>query len=448
MAFYLFWPDSSLLEREGFSSVSHVPCIFNGEWSYEKLASRYLRERALLEWTPVQDGVYGFGGGKYPGHGSLRVYGYALCNFLEWCQLRGLALADLDYTRHLVQGYQAEMLAGLWSANKTSLKPKTVNLRVKEALHYVRWAVDRGVRPAFRVTTVIRKIKANSAANSHGHQALRIESRAGAVRPNPMQLSLPTDEAVRQWFQSVEIEKGPTKALMCELILKTGIRREEAVQWRLDTLPEDRKAWKARGDYIDVAIRYGTKGTKYRDASGEDVGPERVIQLPLELALRLAYYREFVRPRQRAEFVREAPDATERRRRMRTQPKRLFLSDSTGEPISAQSLYEAWTDVTRLPFKGWAPHPGRHYWACKTLLTALAGSLRVHGTARQVPLDWISGAGQSIISLVIQPQLGHVSAETTNTYLGWAHRALTITSLQDDYAAALEAVLQKEELDG
>ncbi len=46
------------------------------------------------------------------------------------------------------------------------------------------------------------------------------------------------------------------------------------------------------------------------------------------------------------------------------------------------------------------------------------------------------------------PQLGHVSAETTNTYLGWAHRALTITSLQDDYAAALEAVLQKEELDG
>lgn len=428
--------------------MSHIPCIFNREWSYEKLASRYLRERALLEWAPGHEDIAGFGGGKYPGTGSLRVYGYALCNFLEWCQMRRLELADLDYTRHLVQGYQAEMLAGLWSANKTPLKPKTVNLRVKEALHYVRWAVDRGIRPAFRVATVIRKIKADSAVNSHGHQMLRIESRAGAVRPNPMQLTLPTDEQVRLWFEAVKIEKGPTKALMCELILKTAIRREEAVQWRLDTLPEDRKAWKVRGDYVDVSIRYGTKGTKYKDANGDEIGPERVIQVPLELAVRLAEYREFVRPGQRAEFVREALDAAERRRRMRQQPKQLFLSDSTGEPISAQSLYEAWTENSRLPFKGWSPHAGRHYWACKTLLTALVGSLRFQVKDRQVPLDWTTGAGQSVISLVIQPQLGHVSAETTNVYLGWAHRALTITSLQDDYAAALDEILALEDIDG
>lgn len=61
----------------------------------------------MLEWSPVQDDIAVFGGGRYPGRGSMRVYGYALCNFLEWCQMRRLALTDLEYTRHLVQGYRA-----------------------------------------------------------------------------------------------------------------------------------------------------------------------------------------------------------------------------------------------------------------------------------------------------------------------------------------------------
>ena len=340
------------------------------------------------------------------------------------------------------------MLAGLWSAHKSPLMPKTVNLRVKEAIHYLRWAADRGLRPAFRVEVVVRRIQADTFRNSHGHESLRIHSRAGSVRPNPLQLTLPTDKAVAAWFQSVRIERGPTKALMCELILKTGIRREEAVQWRVDTLPEDKSAWKVRGDYVDVTIKYGTKGTKYRDAEGQETGPQRVIQLPVELAVSLSHYREYVRPGLRATFVRSASDATERRRRMREKPKQLFLSDATGQPISAQSLYEGWTTTSRLPYKGWAPHLGRHYWACKTLLKALTGSIDPNADSRQVPLDWISGAGHSVISLVIQPQLGHVSAETTNAYLGWAHRAITITALQCEYAESLDQIVQREVLNG
>lgn len=445
VAFYLFWPDLNLLDSRGFESIGHVPCVFNGDWIYQHLPSRYLRERALLEWAPKNEPYGLLASGRYPTQQTLQVYGYSLCNFLEWCEARRVDLAEVAYTRHLFSGYQAEMLSGRWSAAARRLSPATVNLRLREAIHYVQWAADRGLREAFTVQFTLRNVKANNPLASTGHRSLAITTRAGSVRPNPMNLVMPTDQQVRLWFESVRIRKGPTKALMCELILRTGIRREEAAEWRLDTLPLENNRWRTKGDFVDVLIKHGTKGTKFRDEHGDLVGPSRYIQVPIALAESLAHYREFVRPGLRAAYVRNAASPQERRSRMAKPPKQLFLSDATGAPITALRLYEAWTSAGRLPYKGWAPHQGRHYWACKTLLESLKPSDRPtphqEGSAA---LDWISGSGMSVIQIVIRPQLGHLSAETTNAYLGWAYRALTTTQLQDEYASALEAILEQE----
>ncbi len=443
MSYYLFWPDPDALSAAGYGAIAHVPCIFQSNWIYEDMASRYLRERALLEWVPGTDTLMAWMRGRRPTRASLETYGFALCNFLEWCEFRGLDWHQVQYLHNIVNGYQEEMLVGAWSASKQPLKSSTVNLRVKEACHFLSWAAHRLLRSAFHIESTLRHVVAPSYHSTHGHRPLEVQSRLGSVRPDPKTLRIPTDQEIASWHTAVRIERGYTKALMCELILKTGIRREEAVQWRVDTLPLSRDGWLARGDCVEVSISYGAKGPKRIDAKGVEQGPSRVIALPLSLAMQLDHYREFIRPGQRAAFVRAAPSVEERRRRIRLVPQQLFLSDFTGEPVSAQSLYEAWTMVSRLPFKGWAPHQGRHYWACKTMLRAIRERICMLDLAGQsaVTGDWTSGCGMDTIQLVIRPQLGHVSAETSQVYLVWLQRTFTLTTLHDEYEKSLEEVI-------
>lgn len=398
----------------------------------------------MLEWTPSNDFGFRSSSLRYPTKQTLQVYGYSLCNFLEWCDARKVSVAEVSYTAHLYLGYQAEMLDGRWSSTSRRLSPATVNLRVREALHFIQWAADRELRGSLRTETVLRQARVAPNTRYTGGTAVIAQTRAGTVRPNPINLVMPTDQQVKSWLQSVRIEKGPTKALLCELILRTGLRREEAVEWRVDTLPEQQSAWQITGDYVNVLIKHGAKGPKYVDGHGEEIGPARHIRVPLDLAQRIAHYREYVRPGQRAIYVREAKSSNERRKRLSHVPRQLFLSDATGNPIAAGRLYEAWTTVGKLPFKGWAPHQARHYWACKTLLEALrrpAVTGRLSGSAPA--LDWVTGAGMSVIQMLIRPQLGHVNVETTNAYLGWAYRALTLTTLQDEYVDSLESIFME-----
>lgn len=396
-----------------------------------------MRERALLEWSK-QGELRTTISGKFPTKKSLTVYGEALCNFLEWCELRRQDWKTIQYVDQLVYGYQAEMLGGTWSASGKALAAATVNLRIKEVCNYLTWASDRQLRDRFEVLESAKRISSYVVNNSSNHTAKNTSMRAGAVRPDPRTLSLPTDEQISIWHKSVLIEKGRTKALMCELILKTAIRREEATQWRLDTLPLRRTDWRVFGDNVEVRVSYGAKGTKYKTANGEERGPERVIVLPLELAEKLATYREIVWPGLRAKYVRAAASDTEKRTRIKQVTNRLFLSDFTGTPISAHSLYEAWTEASKCPFKGWSPHGGRHYWACNTLLRVISGrakSLKIH---KDTPTDWITGSATDTLLLVIKPQLGHISLETTELYLVWIQRAFMLSEMNHEYTNFLE----------
>lgn len=439
------------MREAGFSALSHIPFVLGEAWLYHDAASWYLRDRAMLTYVPAIDSGAAQASGRYPTRKSLENFARALTNFLEWCEARQFDWRTIEYTQHLVNGYQAEMERGSWSVSGKKLSARTINGRVGEACHFLDWAGQRGLREPFKVITVIKTVSQPTHRNSRGHEAIQKTVRAGRVRPDPVHLRLPTDAEVDAWHRSVRIKSGYTKALMCELILKTAIRREEACQWRVDTLPLDRSDWLIRGDSVTVTIEYGTKGTKTRegDDSVEDDerGPARSIVMPLSLAEKLAHYREFLRPANRAKFVRGAPNDAERRARRRAPNNLLFLSDTTGRPVRASRLYDAWTSASRLPFVGWSPHGGRHFWACKTLIAAIERHRRDAGgnvPAASLSPTWIHGCASDALLLEIKPQLGHVDPSTTELYITWVTKTFAQSDLHDAHLADLEGVAVSE----
>jgi len=439
-AHYLFWPAPEHLVAAGFPTIAHVPCIFDSEWRYHEVASRYLRARARS--------LNNLGGHRrhqnrprYPTKKSLRSYGESLVNFLEWCASSSRDWVTLDYTDDLLHGYQADMSTGRWSARRVSLQARTINKRIDEACKFLQWAAGQGLREPFDVPMREVATPAKSSTSTRRGEWVS-EVRVGSVRPDPTTLRIPRDEEVTAWHRSVLVESGPTKALMCELVLETAVRREEAVQWRIDTLPINPDDWNITGDKVMVKIRHGTKGPKRKDESGAEIGPARDISLPLTLAYALHQYRETVRPKLLAAYVKSASSLEEKRARMKNATQRLFLSDHNGEPVSAQRFYEAWVGASRLPYPGWSPHLGRHWWACKTLLTVcrlrlgVAPGGQVFGETEGV---LISSANDAIM-LVLGPQMGHISEQTTKMYLVWIQRIFMLATLHDDYEQALESV--------
>jgi len=110
--------------------------------------------------------------------------------------------------------------------------------------------------------------------------------------------------------------------------------------------------------------------------------------------------------------------------------KRLFLSDYNGRPVSAQRLYDAWTDVSVLPIECWHPHLGRHYWACMQIVNHIEKMKKAMSKPAGVSENnWITGLASDVIGSIIKTQLGHVSAETTELYLKWVRQIYLITPI-------------------
>lgn len=436
MSFFLAWPDPHLMNDAGFGRVQEIPAFYDSSWKYQDEPSKFLRERALCEYRPPNF------------RASVRVltlktvkgFGESICNFLEWCELRRLDWRTLEYDAHIFSGYQTEMSSGRFATHNVGLSPATVNLRVQEACNFLDWAAQRGYRNKFSIPTTFSKVPRGNPLLSHGHIPKSIEVRVGRVRPNPKKLYLPTKQVVERWLECVRIEKGEVKHLMTELIIKTAIRREEAVQWQLDTLPLNKDDWKIVANQVFVTIEYGAKGAKQYNRKGDIVGPSRSILVPLELALRLHTYRETKRLKYFANYVKSAATDAERTARRNKPFQQLFLSEFNGKPISHQTLYDTWTEPTFVPYKGWSPHLGRHYWACMELLTELEKHLAFvkNLDKANVPLDWMRGNVQDAIMLRIQPQLGHIDKKTTDLYIDWVTQYFRGTGLSDEFEAALE----------
>lgn len=438
MTNYVMWPILGMMQESGFQHLAKIPFVITEANGYHREASWYLRDRAQAAWTPGNTQP----SGRYPTRQSLSTYASSLVDFLDWCQATSRDWHTVEYTSDLVFGYQQQMASGLWSASGKPLSAQTINMRIGEAMRFLQWSAARSLRKPFEAITVTRKVSLPSHQHAGKKVQKEVEIRAGKVRPDPVTLRLPTAQEVARWLRGVEIEKGATKALMCDLIVQTAIRREEACQWRVDTLPESNKDWNVNGDTVTVKLEYGTKGGKTFDENGDERGPSRNIVMPLTMAERLDKYRTNVRPTNRSKFVKaNSSTPAERRELAKAKPRQLFLSDSNGLPIQDHTLYDAWTNVSYLPFEGWSPHGGRHYWACSTLLAAIKKDAAALGSVLSAATssNWITGCANDTMMMRIKPQLGHVSAATTELYLTWVLNASAQVNLNDGYQAALDS---------
>ena len=359
-----------------------------------------------------------------PSFQTIKNYAYWLANFLEWAELRGVDPTTCDYSAHILGRYQADMLDGVWSRDGVGLSPNTINLRIQLACDFVSWLAAKGYRSAFVVPSEIVTRRDGSATSSIGHLVRDVPVRVGKVRTKKRSLRMPTNDEVRAWLGRVDERFGETKGLMCEIILLTGLRREEVSCLRVDTIPEDRQEWRVNNPeapYLDqqvrVTIKFGSKGPSYGYDHGDKIGPEREIWVPLHLVERLQDYRKRLRNPALRRWIKSAPSPTAQKHRI-NETVHLFLDEQTGNRITSRDLYRAWTGVL-LPFKGWSPHLGRDWWACSTLWSEMKKHEALLALGMDAPLALLESSAVSAVRFVIQPQLGHSHESTTMIYLQW-----------------------------
>jgi integrase len=421
MAWKVEYSDPEVTTRAGFGKVAHLPFIMDSRPGYYRLGSRYLIDRGLAEWDPVQRG----NGPRStpPTDQTMKNYADWLVNFLEWAEIRGIDLMTCGYTEHIHQRYQMEMLKGIWSRDGAPLSPTTVNVRVQQACDFLTWMADKGIRERFDIATEVVQVKTRKATSSTGHRMQDKVVRKGKVKLKKRKLRIPTDEKLGAWLDRVYKKHGETMGLMCEMVLLSAMRREEVASLRVDTLPEHRADW-----HIDDAakpkdqqrvlltIRYGAKGRDYGTDHGDKIGPARDLWIPLVFAERLDAYRKTKTGRTAAlrRWVKAATNVAEQRRRI-ADAVHLFLNEETGERLTSNQLYHAWTSV-ELPYKGWSPHLGRDWWACTTLWREVN-----KGVDDDTPhaLEAMGSHAMMVIRLIIKPQLGHADENTTMIYLQW-----------------------------
>ncbi len=246
-----------------------------------------------------------------------------------------------------------------------------------------------------------------------------------------------------RWINSVQSNSGYVARLACDLVLMTALRKSEVSCFRVDTIPLEPRDWhianptdiEARQQVV-VHIKYGAKGPKLGVDHGDKIGPGRVILIPLLLVKRLHEYRLTLRAKQISAWVKTVPGAKAQNER-RLSAVHLFRDERTGDRLTARRLYSCWTQA-ELPFAGWSPHKGRHWWACATLwrkVMAVQSPQRFKD--QSMPLDLMAYA-KDVIRLEIQEQLGHSSIQTSLIYLRWLRKMLAIP-VPEDYRLFLEA---------
>ena len=440
MSFKVCYSAPAVTARAGFGKVAHLPFILDNRPGYHRLGSRYLIDRGLGTWNPETRDK----GSRAtrPSKKTIKNYAYWLANFLEWTEVRGVELRRCDYVEHVQGRYQSEMTQGLWSAEGRGLMATTVNPRVQQACDFLTWMADKGEREPFHIPNETVKIKVGSAISSIGHRAKDVTRRVGRVRQNKRRLRMPTEAELYGWLTSVNAKHGGLMSLICETILLTGLRIEEASALRLDTLPEDPRHWHLSNtdapkseQQVLVDIRYGTKGPDYGEDHGDKVGPERSILMPLALAEKLHEYRQRLRNPALRKWVSGAVNAQERKERI-TRAVHLFLHEGTGKRITADNIYRAWKKA-ELPFDGWSPHLGRDWWACSTLLREIERHERLKELGQAVATQLLESVGMTVIRMRIQPQLGHRSETTSLIYLQWVSDRFG-GALSVNYDAAFE----------
>ncbi|WP_377705484.1 hypothetical protein [Pseudoduganella sp. UC29_71] len=430
--FRVVYSTPGVLESKGFGRVAHLPFIMDDRPGYHRLANQFLIDRGLGIWEPKQRGKEE--SALPPSSVTMKDYAHWLANFLEWCHVRAKDPLKANYKIDLIQHYQVEMQTGIWSRDNVGLKPRTINVRVSIAAEFLTWAADKGLREPFHIPKIIKTYSSYSPSIFNGRETKSVETRKGKVREEKRRLGLPQEVEIFDWLQRLNL-RCTTEALIAETILETAIRRAEAAAWRVDTLPIDPREWRIvnpekpiEHQAVLIDLRFNTKGPEYGRDHGDKIGPHGIIRIPMPLAQKLHVYRERVRPKALVLATRKAKSRSEAER-IRHDAVHLFLNPRNGNRYTGDNIYDFWRSVDRP--RGWSPHLARDFWACSVLWKHIQQYWSIVDRALNMKVDEsvfkiLQLQAETCIQLTIQPQLRHVSQETTIVYLQWLSDRLGI----------------------
>jgi integrase len=415
----VFRPNRARLITLGYARLAHVPVLFDSKYRYCREYNWYLRDRATLNWHPSENAVVNRRI-DFPSVTTLINVAYRLTNFIEWCEANGLDWASMTYDGIL--RYQDDQAEGRWSAAQRPLDAQTANPRADEATNYLRWAADRKLRPPFELRLVT-----SSRRSDTGRKVALLKVRAGRrkqCRSSHLMtaLMLPRIPEVRKWLLAVRQTRGYAKYLACRFILEAGPRRKE-----VEAITAD--CWPSNAVLDELQLRdMPLAPVRLLETKG---GRPRTIQVPLAFAQEVRDWIDGRRLQFAVAFYKRSGRRTDR----------LFLSDRRnfeGIPLSAQTIYDCFHEVAPKPAR-WSPHFGRHTHACLFLLQMLEAEAKVlnANTASECSKgsrlgtmgpDWINSRGNYWMN-ILRRQLGHVSEETTETYLRWLVTATQTATL-------------------
>lgn len=440
MHYTVYFSDPEITASKGFGKVAHLPCIFDAQPSYHRLGSEYLIDRGLGVWHPKLPQT--LQPAAPPTDRTILNYANWLANFLEWAEKRHIDISTCTFHEHVYQRYQTELIKGYWSRDGKPLAPATVNAYIGTACDFLTWMAYKGHRTRFDVPSKTIVVNVANPVNSRGHKRLTVEVREGKVRKNQTTIRMPSDDELKVWLAAVYTQHGCVRGLMCETVLMTAMRRSEIEAFRVDSIPLDPRRWHISNPtasdaekLVRIQIQFGTKGPSYGKDHGDKIGPKRNILVPLHLVKRLHQYREDARLHHLNVWIKAVRGATQQHARL-AGAIHLFRDEASGIRLNGKHLYNAWTGVP-LPFKGWSPHQGRHWWACSVLWRELKQFDSGKKSERDQITPVISHFAKDVIRLQIQPQLGHASDDTSFIYLHWAMDMLGI-ALPEQYRDYLD----------
>uniref|UniRef100_Q07NR5 Phage integrase family protein n=1 Tax=Rhodopseudomonas palustris (strain BisA53) TaxID=316055 RepID=Q07NR5_RHOP5 len=401
----------------GFARFKHVPVLFDNAWHYMREHSRYLRERAVLAYRPLDDR------GDFPRPKTLERIAHTLSNWDAWTVSKGIDWRQASYDH--VLHYQNDQVNGAWSKSGEPLDASTANSRADEVTHFLRWAHLTGLRPSFEFKMTLKQ-------TSIGGKIRTIAVRVGRAKSSnsPPELGhLPKAEEIKAWLESVRMRRGEAKHLACRFVLETGARREEVAQVKVQHWPTEKSvdaAIRAGDAFVTMTLRDGTKGAKPRNIKVPVSFARNVLTW---LPKRATYtYRYFKRTGKRTD--------------------RLFVSDSgqhAGIPLSGPTIWKAFHEVEPRP-EDWTPHKGRHAHACFLLIYALENEAKAAGmNMKLMGVDWIRDRGKHWLDL-LRRQFGHVSSETTELYLRWIITSVGLAKMAAGWHEFLNSDDQKEQI--
>lgn len=431
--FTIVYPTPKGETATAYPAAVGIPIIFDRRPGGHLLALRFLLDVAYAKWrfpTGFREAV----GAKKLTRKSLKDVAERLCNFLDWADRRSVDLHRCTYDKS-VGRYQLEMVGGAWSRSGDGLAEATVNVRVDVAVQYMRWMADVGERDRFDV-------QLKEVTQSYGRHDSSVRTsktvivREGRLTMKPRLLTLPERSGVLKWLREAKKSGGTAFELMAKSILRAGMRREEVVCLRVNSLPLNVDDWSVVNPLqpphlqeIAIKIEWGCKGQTLEicPLTDDERKPGRTIRVPRTLALEWHEYRK--KERVQAVGKRLSGLKGKQREDVAASLVHLFLRDDNGNRWTGKDVWDAWASVPREFTGKWHPHVGRHWWACMTLWDEIQ-RLEADSRSKENLL--------SIITTRIRPQLGHGSDQTTMLYLSWALNQLGAPLVLDEWDEGLD----------